>query len=46
MMRLVISLLVLLALIVVGGGVFLSTWNIPAPKSKIEKTIPNDRLGK
>lgn len=37
---------VFLALLVGGGGLFLANWDIPAPKSKIEKTLPNDRLGK
>jgi len=29
---------------VVVGGVFLSTWEIPAPSVQVEKTIPNDRF--
>lgn len=37
-------LLVLLIVALVGGGIFLATWNIPAPSAPIEKVIPNDRL--
>ena len=31
-------------LTVIGGGVFLMTWDIPAPQSDIEKTLPDDRF--
>ncbi len=46
MTRLLTIFLGLLLLLVVAGGVFLANWNIPAPPSKVEKVIPNDRLGK
>ncbi|MBX3455614.1 hypothetical protein [Ferrovibrio sp.] len=46
MTRLLTIFIGLLLLLVVAGGVFLVTWNIPAPSAKVEKTIPNDRLGK
>lgn len=37
----------LVLILLVGGGVaFLATWDIPAPRSKVEKVIPADRLGK
>lgn len=36
--------LVVLALVLVGGAVFLSNWDIPAPSAPVEKTIPNDRV--
>lgn len=37
----------LVLVLVVGGSIaFLATWDIPAPRSKIEKVIPADRLGK
>lgn len=32
------------ALVVVGGGVFLMTWDIPAPSEKVTKTLSNDRF--
>ncbi len=28
----------------VGGGVFLMTWDIPPPSAEIEKVIPNERF--
>lgn len=28
----------------VGGGVFLMTWDIPPPSTTIEKVIPNERF--
>ncbi len=37
-------LLVLVLLVVVGGGVFLSQWDIPPPGGEIEKIIPNERF--
>ena len=38
--------LLLVLLIVVGGGVFLATWDIPAPSKQVEKRIPDARLPK
>lgn len=35
---------VLALLMVVGAGVFLVTWDIPAPKSSVEKVLPDDRF--
>ena len=29
---------------IVGAGVFLATWQIPAPSAQVEKVIPNDRF--
>jgi hypothetical protein len=29
---------------IVAGGVFLATWDIPAPTEQVEKTISNDRF--
>ena len=41
---LVVVLLVLIA--VAGGGIFLATWDIPPPTSKVEKVLPNDKFPK
>ena len=30
--------------LVVGGAIFLATWDIPAPVAAVEKVIPNDRF--
>ena len=41
-----LSRLVMLAvvLLIVGGAVFLATWDIPAPVSTVEKVIPDDQF--
>jgi hypothetical protein len=36
--------LLLVLIILVGGGIFLATSDIPAPAQKVEKVIPDDRL--
>jgi len=46
MARMSIVLLVFLVLLLGGGAAFLANWDIPAPRSKVEKVIPADRLGK
>ena len=33
-----------LAVALVGGAVFLATWDMPAPTATVEKVIPNDRF--
>ena len=38
-----IAIAVLLA-VIVGGGVFLATWEIPAPSMHLEKVLPDDRF--
>ena len=35
---------VLVVLMLVGGGAFLATWDIPPPVKKVEKVLPNDRF--
>jgi len=37
-------LLVVVVIVLVGGAVFLATWDIPAPSRQVEKTLPNDRF--
>ncbi len=37
-------LLVVVTAVVVGGAVFLATWDIPPPTKTVEKPIPDDRL--
>lgn len=32
------------AVLILGGAVFLATWDIPAPVSTVEKVIPDDRF--
>lgn len=44
MSKLMRVLLLLIVIVLVGGGIFLATWNIPAPSAPVEKVISNDRL--
>lgn len=36
--------LVVVTLIIIGGVVFLATWDMPPPTATTEKVIPNDRF--
>lgn len=36
--------LVVLLLVVVGAGMFLATFDLPAPSARVEKVIADDRL--
>lgn len=38
--------LLLLALVVLGGFVVLANWDIPPPAAAVEKVLPDDRLPK
>lgn len=37
-------ILLLVVLLFAGGGVFLATWDIPAPTQTIERELPDDRF--
>lgn len=37
-------LIALIVVVLVGGVVFLATWDIPAPTQQVEKVIPDDRF--
>ena len=37
-------LLVAVLVVVLGGTVFLVTWDIPPPTARIERVIPDDQL--
>ena len=37
-------ILILVAVVLVGGVAFLATWDMPAPKVTTEKVISNDRF--
>jgi len=39
-------LLIVVAVALVGGLVFLAVWDIPAPTARVEKVIPDERLPK
>lgn len=36
--------LLLIVVILVGGSVFLATWDIPAPTQQVEKVLPDERF--
>lgn len=37
-------LVILVLAVIVGGGIFLATWDMPPPSAQVEKTIPNERF--
>ncbi|MGE5546706.1 MAG: hypothetical protein ACM33T_07410 [Solirubrobacterales bacterium] len=46
MSKLAGMLVVLVLAVVVGGGVFLAAWDVPAPSAKVEKVIPDERFAR
>jgi len=46
MTKIALTVLAIGIVAVVGFAVFLSTWDIPAPVGKIEKTLPAARFEK
>ncbi len=44
MTKLSYLMIVTVLLMLVGGVVFLATWEIPAPSAVVEKVIPDDRF--
>ncbi len=42
--KLTVFVLLLVVVAIGAGGVFLATWEIPAPVSNIEKVLPNDQF--
>jgi hypothetical protein len=44
--RLILVALALVLVVLIGGGVFLASWNIPAPSKTVEKVIPDARFPK
>ncbi len=36
--------LVLVAILLAGGSIYLAAWDPPAPSSRVEKVVPNDRF--
>jgi hypothetical protein len=39
-----ILILALLVIVIVAGGLFAVTWDIPPPTTQVEKTIPDERF--
>ena len=44
--KLTVVLVIVIALLLLGGGVFLALWNPPAPSAPVEKVIPDARFPK
>ena len=38
------ALILILALVLAGGALFLVSWDMPPPSEKVEKVIPNERI--
>ena len=46
MARLTITLVIVLVLAAVGGGLFLANWNFPVASAPVEKVLPDARFPK
>jgi hypothetical protein len=44
--KLTIALVVIIALLVIGGGIFLAVWNPPSPSAPVQKVLPDARFPK
>jgi len=44
MKKLTSGIIVLMLLLLVGGALFLASWEIPPPSAQVEKVIPNERF--
>jgi hypothetical protein len=44
MSRVTRVIVILVAIVVVGGAAALAMWDIPAPSTKVEKVIPDARF--
>jgi hypothetical protein len=42
--KLALTVIVVMLAVLVGGAAFLAAWDIPAPSSAVERTIPDDRF--
>jgi hypothetical protein len=46
MVKLTVLVVMLFVLVVVGGAVYLATYNFPAPSQQVEKVLPDARFPK
>jgi len=46
MPKLLVSILILFAVAVIGGGIYIAVWDVPPPARTVEKVLPDDMLGK
>jgi hypothetical protein len=42
--KVTILFVLVIALLLIGGGVFLALWNPPAPSAPVEKVLPDGRF--
>lgn len=46
MPKLLMSILLLLAVLVVGGAIYVAIWDVPPPLRTVERVLPDEMLGK
>jgi hypothetical protein len=44
--KVTIALVIVIALLLLGGAAFLALWNPPAPSAPVEKVLPDARFQK
>jgi len=44
--KITIVFVLVIAVLLIGGGVFLALWNPPAPSTPVEKVLPDARFPK
>ena len=44
MNRIALVVVILAAVVLVGGAIYFAMWDIPPPSAKVEKVLPNDRF--
>ena len=42
--KLILVSATLCVLVLAAGGIFIATWELPAPTKQVEKVIPNERF--
>ena len=42
--KVTVGFVLLIALLVLGGGIFLAEWTPPVPSAPVSKVIPSDRF--
>ena len=44
--KVTIAFVLVIALLLIGGGIFLALWNPPVPSAPVEKVLPDARFPK
>jgi hypothetical protein len=44
--KITIAFVLVIALLLIGGGIFLTLWSPPAPSAPVEKVLPDARFPK